>query len=237
MLMSNCLRFISKGGKLISDIIEISDNLKIKGFLMTLNIKKAFNYLNHLFLITALEKYGFKENFIKWIQILIQHQEYCVINGRATTNYFKLGRGTRQGEPISAFLFILILEIAFLFIMQNENINVLNVFGKIFLYTVYADDTLFFFKDKKSVIELMKTCDIFSTFSGLKPNKSKCEIASLGVLEGVKLALCGMECIDLMFNAITVLGDFYSYDKNLENQESFINLVLKIEKLLRLWRI
>ena len=39
----------------------------------------------------------------------------------------------------------------------------------------------------------MKTFDIFSTFSGLKPNKSKCEIACLGALNGVKLALCGME--------------------------------------------
>ena len=83
----------------------------------------------------------------------------------------------------------------------------------------------------------MKTCDIFSTFSGLKPNKSKCEIAGFGALKGVKLALCRMECIDRMFNASKILGVYYSYDKNFENQENFINLVLKIEKLLRLWRM
>ena len=121
--------------------------------------------------------------------------------------------------------------------MQNENINGLNIFENTFLYTAYADDTTFFLKDKKSVIELMKTFDIFSTFSGLKPNKSKCEIAGLGALKGVKLALCGMECIDLMFDAIKILGVYYSYDKNFENQENFINLVLKTEKLLRLWRM
>ena len=40
-----------------------------------------------------------------------------------------------------------------------------------------------------------------------------------------------------MFNAIKILGVYYSYDKNFENQENFINLVLKIEKLLRLWRM
>ena len=39
---------------------------------MTLDNKKAFDLVNHLFLITALEKYGFKEDFIKWIQILIK---------------------------------------------------------------------------------------------------------------------------------------------------------------------
>ena len=38
---------------------------------MTLNCQKAFDSVNHLFSITALEKYGFKDDFINWIQILI----------------------------------------------------------------------------------------------------------------------------------------------------------------------
>ena len=158
-------------------------------------------------------------------------------NEGTTTNYFKVERGTRQGNPISANLYILFLEIVFLFIMQNQNINDLKISENIFLYTVYVHDTPFFLKDEKSVIELMKTFDIFSTFSGLKPNKSKCEITGLGALKEVKLALYGMEYIDLMFNAIKILGIYYSYDKNIENQENFINLVLKIEKLSRLWRM
>ena len=40
-------RFI-KGDRLISDILEISDNLKTKGFLITLDIEKTFNLVNHL---------------------------------------------------------------------------------------------------------------------------------------------------------------------------------------------
>ena len=132
---------ISEGDRLTSDILEISNNLKIKGFLIALDIVKPFDSVNHLLLITALERYGFKEDFIKWIQILMQNQESCVINGGTTTNYFKLERGTRQGDPISAHLFIYVLEIAFLYIMQNENINGLNIFEKTFLYTAYADVT------------------------------------------------------------------------------------------------
>ena len=73
-------RFISEGGRLISDILEISDNLKIKGFLMTLDTENVFDSVNHLFLIAMLEKCGFKEDFIKWIQILTQNEESCVIN-------------------------------------------------------------------------------------------------------------------------------------------------------------
>ena len=84
---------------------------------MSLDIEKAFDSVNHLFLITALEKNDFKEGFIKWIQILIQNQESWVINGGTTTNYYQPERGTRQDNPISAYLFVLALEIGFLFIL------------------------------------------------------------------------------------------------------------------------
>ena len=38
----------------------------------------------------------------------------------------------------------------------------------------------------------------FHSFLVFKPNKAKCEIAGIGVLKGVSLALCGMDCIDLI---------------------------------------
>lgn len=38
-------------------------------------------------------------------------QESCVINGETTKRYFKSEKGTRQGDPLSANLFIFVLEI------------------------------------------------------------------------------------------------------------------------------
>ena len=52
-------------------------------------------------------------------------------------------------------------------------------------------------KNKKCVIEAFKILDEFSFFSGLKPNKEKCEVAGIGLNKGVKVALCGMKNIDL----------------------------------------
>ena len=56
-----------EGGRLISDIFEISDNLKIIRFLITLGIEEALRSVNHLFSIVTLKKHGFKEDVIKWI--------------------------------------------------------------------------------------------------------------------------------------------------------------------------
>ena len=89
-------RIISESGRLISDILEITDLCKQNGILLTIDIEKAFDSVNHAFLISVLEKYGFGKNFLKWINVLLNNQESCVINGGFTTQYFKLERGTRQ---------------------------------------------------------------------------------------------------------------------------------------------
>ena len=231
-------RFISKGGRLISGILENCDKLQIKGFLMTVDIEKAFDSINHCFLIKVLEKFGYEKDFIKWIKILLQNQEPYIVNGRTTTNYFKLEKGTRQGEPTSAYLFILVLEIVFLFTKESKKINGLNIFDKRFLYTAYTvDSSTFFLKDTKTVIELINIFDTFSKFSRLKPNKSKCEIAGIGALKGLQVALCGMRCIDLVSNIVKIVGIYYTYNDKLEIQETFKRDITKTEKILRIWRI
>ena len=150
---------------------------------MTVDIEKDFDSINHCFLIKVSEKFGFEKDFVKWIKILLQKQESCIVKGGTTTNYFKLEKDIRQGDLISAYLFILVLEIVFLFTKESKKINGLNIFDKTFLYTAYAEDTTFFLTDTKSVIELMNIFDAFLKFSGLKPNKSKCEIAGIGAPE------------------------------------------------------
>ena len=46
-----------------------------------MDIEKAFDSLDHKFLIYTLEKYGFGKNFISWVKILLRNQESCVLNG------------------------------------------------------------------------------------------------------------------------------------------------------------
>ena len=84
---------------MISGLIEICDQLEMKGLLMAIDIGKAFDSISHCFLIKILEKQGFEKGFIKWIKKLLQNQESCIVNGGTTTTYFQLEKGTRQGDP------------------------------------------------------------------------------------------------------------------------------------------
>ena len=84
-----------------------------KDFLVTMDIEKAFDSLDHTFLISVLKKFGFGNNFVNWIETLISKQASCIINGSNTTRYFHLEREAHQGDPILAYIFILALEVFF----------------------------------------------------------------------------------------------------------------------------
>ena len=48
--------FISESGRLISDVLEITNSLDIEGLLMTAHIEKAFHSIDHSFLMCMLKK-------------------------------------------------------------------------------------------------------------------------------------------------------------------------------------
>ena len=51
-----------------------------------------------------------------------------------------------------------------------------------------------FYKMKNLQTKVLNNFNIMIHFSGLKINKSKCEVAAIGVMKGVKMTLCGLIC-------------------------------------------
>ena len=71
---------IDESGRLISDLLSLTKKVKVKGYLVTIDIGKAFDSLDHTFLISGLDKSGFGKAFIDWIKIFLNEQKSCVIN-------------------------------------------------------------------------------------------------------------------------------------------------------------
>ena len=229
--------FLSQNGRLIYDILEACELFGVEGYLVTVDIQKALDSINHCFLQSVLKTYSFGENFIHIIKTLLKNQESCVINGSKTTKYFPLQRGARQGDPVSAYLFILVLEVVFRLIKSSDKINGPEIKELMFLYYAYADDTTFFVGDLDSASEILKVFDTFSIYSGLKPNMKKCEIAGLGSLKGEKVALCEVNSIDLAQKTIKILGLHFSYNKKLRDEKKFVSHIKSKENLLKIWKM
>ena len=76
------------------------------------------------------------------------------------------------------------------------------------LYCLYVGDITFFLKNRNLLKELLNTINYFSSFTLLKPNLCKCEVAGIGALKKIKVEIYGIKCIDLTKDAIKILGVF-----------------------------
>lgn len=67
---------------------------------------------------------------------------------------------------------------------------------------------------------------VYSTFSGLEPNFTKSEVADLGVLRDFKVAVCGIQSININTKTIRMLGINFSYYENLKEDKNKLNVTL-----------
>ena len=132
-------------------------------------------------MFTVLQKFGFRPNFIDWIRTLYNGAESSVPNNGHLTGCFPLERGTRQWNPISACPFFCVLEILFLQVRQNIDIQGITIDGHEIKISAYADDTKFLTINVHSIKLVLAMFDTFQEFSSLKLNKEKSEACWIGL--------------------------------------------------------
>ena len=84
----------------------------------------------------------------------------------------------------------------------------------------YANNSIFFLKDLTSVKKLLDIFSYYSKYSGLKPNFSKSEIAGIGSLKGVQVAVWGIKRKSKYVNNINILGIHFSYNNKLNMEKN-----------------
>ena len=110
------------------DLLEYTKLENLPGILISIDFEKAFDSVSWKFLeIVMREKFKFDDSFIKWITVLYNGACSCILNNGFTSMYFSLQRGVRQGDPLSPYLFILVVEVLACFIRQNKQIQGIEV--------------------------------------------------------------------------------------------------------------
>ena len=174
-------RFIGENTRLLYDVMKYLEVHQRSGLLFLIDFEKAFDSVEWAFIDYTLKTFNFGDNFRKWFDILYKDAESCVINNGTYSEFFKLNRGCRQGDPISPYLFILVAEILANSIRKNDLIRGIKIKNKMFTLGQYADDTFVLLDgSKESLSETIKCLDMFAKFSGLKINMDKCEVIWLG---------------------------------------------------------
>ena len=91
--------------------------------ILLVDFEKAFDSISWKFMFKTLNFFNFGPDLIKWISVLYNKAKLCVIQNGVFSQFFEIGRGCRQGDPISPYLFNLFVEILGHMIRQNKNIK------------------------------------------------------------------------------------------------------------------
>ena len=120
---------------------------------------------------------------------------------------------------------------------MKPEVEGITIFDYNYLYSAYADYTTFFLKNIISVKHMVDTFHFFSYFSGSKPNLTKSEIAGIGFLKGVQVAVCDMRCIDLNVDTLKILGTHFSNNEKLKKEKNLYKIVTDMQRVLKIWKM
>ncbi|XP_062103941.1 uncharacterized protein LOC133815070 [Humulus lupulus] len=150
------------------------------------DISKAYDTIDWRFIEDLLKALCFPSRFIGWIMTCISKTSYSLIMNGRIQGKFKGTKGLRQGDPISPFLFVLVVEYltrslqlaaqnsAFRFHPLCKNLKLISLY--------FADDLLIFCKGVLSLVKIIKSVlGEFSSVTGLQINESKSQVFYGGI--------------------------------------------------------
>ena len=177
-------RSIQDNNHYLRDIInEINSENLSGGIVLSLDQEKAFDRIDHRYLLNLMVKFGFGPNFCKWISLLYNGIQSSVIVNQHITEPFQVTRSVRQGCPLSPLLYVLALEPVLINIRADDRISGCPIPGRRTnppKLTAFADDCKFVINTDQSVSVIFEHFDNYSKFSGSKINKDKTELLFIG---------------------------------------------------------
>jgi exonuclease III len=225
-------RFIGQNIRTIIDIMGYTKLMDKNGIIVFLDFEKAFDTINWDVIYDSLTLFNIGPVFINWVKTIYNESEACVTNNGFSSPFFKLERGVRQGCPLSAYLFIMVVEILANKIRKSNNIKGIKI-GTTEIKTVQmADDTTAFMEDTKSLEHLLEILNKFEQYAGLKLNKTKTEAMWIGKqINNVNTPL------EIKWvKHIRSLGIFFSYDNDYVVQKNFMDRAKEFKRILDMWQ-
>ncbi|GJY32697.1 RNA-directed DNA polymerase, eukaryota [Tanacetum coccineum] len=196
-------RQILDGPFILNEVMHWCTVKKKQALIFKVDFEKAYDSVRWDFLDEVLQKFGFGNKWRMWIQSSLRSSRGSILVNGSPTEEFQFYRGLKQGDPLSPFLFILIMEslhLSFQRVVDAGMFTGINLSPSVNLsHMFYADDAVFIGHwNDGNINTLVNVLECFYRASGLRINMCKSKIMGIHV-EGdlVKHAASKLGCLIL----------------------------------------
>jgi hypothetical protein len=226
-------------GNQIQDNLRVIDIVNKKSpdtLVVSLDAKKAFDFVSHNYIRKTLKQYGLQK-FVPVFDLLYSQQRVNInVNDKMLEGY-EIKNGVKQGDSLSCILFILCMDP----LIRNIEANALigrSEINKIPLPKVlaYADDiTCVIEKHGANLQGIFYEYDRLCRASGLQLNADKTEILDISESH-YQIKYYGVEHCLKGSKSVKLNGIYFNKDENRMKDENLTALEDKIDCMLRGWK-
>jgi hypothetical protein len=142
--------------------------------ILSIDTEKAFDKIQHPFMIKTLKKLGIEGTSLNIIKATYDKPGANIILNGELLKLFFLKSGKRQGCPLSPLLFNIVLEFLAKAIRQEQEIKETQIGKEEVKRSLFADDMILYLRDpKNSTRKLLEIINTFSKEEGYKINIQK----------------------------------------------------------------
>ena len=229
-------RFIGENTVQTLDILQETLNMGGTGLIILVDFEKAFDAISWEYISKMLKLFNFSNKIVQVIKSLQNKSKSKILQNGHLSQTINLGRGCRQGDPISPYLFVLAVELLGETFRKHTKIKGIKIHGREHRISQFADDTtLFMTYSDDNLRECMNILNNFFLISGLKINVEKTKAIKFGVTGDSRMTLC--DDLNLIWtHEFTSLGiDYNIFDLSHITELNLESKILEMEKLCFIW--
>ena len=173
-------RYIGENIRLIDDLLFEIENENENPVILMLDQEKAFDRVEWSWLFDTLKKYNFGDTFISWLEIIYKDAKSCIMTNGVQSEYFDISRGIRQGDSLSALLYIIQFEPLAEKLRTSSSIEGISVNlhncednNLIVRGCQYVDDSNTMLKSVEYITNFLDIINVYEKASGSKMNLHK----------------------------------------------------------------
>ena len=154
------------------NVIHHINKLKDKNhMIISVDVEKAFNKIQHSLMIKTLQKVGIEGTFLNIIKAIYDKPTANILLSGEKLKPFPLRSGTRRGCPLSSLLFNIVLEVLATAIREEKEIKGIQIRKEEVKLSLFADNMILYIDNPRDATrKLLELINEFGKVAGYKIN-------------------------------------------------------------------